>query len=126
MSEKTLGYKVVGNDYKGSNGYLYTIGKEHRQDGSIRLCLNGLHYSEAAIDAEWYGQLLVVTQKIAEPVRYLSVADTESDPSCFRDISKDKTATRTLKVLDELSPENWKMLLDAETGIKLSKARTVS
>src|SRR5664279_307074 len=98
----SIGYKVVGSDLRGRDGYQYAICRNFLQEGKIEKCKNGLHYSNRANDATYYGECLVQENRISTPVRYLMVADTESDPH-YRVTESDKVATRSLFILRELS-----------------------
>lgn len=102
----SIGYKVVGNDLCGSNGYKYEIGRTFVQNGKIMVCSNGLHYSTSVVDADRYGKLLHDANKIVAPLRYLLVQDMESDPN-HQDVKYDKVATRTLLIVRELSLDEW-------------------
>lgn len=113
----SIGYKVVGRDLCGRDGYQYAIGRTFVQEGKIQACANGLHYSCSVNAAKLYGQQLVGGGEISTPVRYLRVVDTESDPN-YRDVKPDKVATRSLFISGELSLEEWQHLCEKENEQK--------
>lgn len=115
-----FGFKVVGGTLKGSNDYQYSIGGISRQKGTIRLCKNGLHYSARAMDADQYGLELLQSGKLVGPRRYLVVYDKEKSEN--RDIGHDKIATRSLKVVCELSRTEWLQRLEVERDQEIRSA----
>ena len=99
LPNNQLGYKIFNKNWK-CRDVQYKVGETQIQKGKVKLCENGLHFCPRALDCLSYYSL-------TQENKY---AEVEVPEGSEIDSDKTKCATNKLKIIKELSFEEFSKL----------------